>query len=101
LKGLEQKCTKLFKVLCFKSFRKVHFSSSVIKYGHAKLTDGSGFNGCYASHIIIRRGTHVVKIPDTISDRCAAPINCSLATAMCAMEYVPKVKQGRAFIQVE
>jgi len=73
----------------------------VIKYGHAKLTDGSGFNGCYASHIIIRRGTHVVKIPDTISDRCAAPINCSLATAMCAMEYVPKVKQGRAFIQVE
>lgn len=73
----------------------------MIKYGHAKLTDGSGFNGCYASHIIIRRGTHVVKIPDTISDRCAAPINCSLATAMCAMEYVPKVKQGRALIQVE
>ncbi|UJR10424.1 hypothetical protein I4U23_014628 [Adineta vaga] len=81
LKGLNQKCTKLF------------------KYGHAKLSDGSGFNGCYASYIILRRGTHVVKIPDIISDRCAAPINCSLATTMCAMEYVPKVKNGRAFVQ--
>ncbi|CAF1176197.1 unnamed protein product [Rotaria sordida] len=81
LKGLSQKCTKLF------------------KYGHAKLSDGSGFNGCYASHIIIRSGTHVVKIPNIIFDRCAAPINCSLATVMCAMEFVPKIKNGRAFVQ--
>ncbi|CAF0890976.1 unnamed protein product [Rotaria sp. Silwood1] len=81
LKGLQQKCTKLF------------------KYGHAKLSDGSGFNGSYASHIIIRSGTHVVKIPDIISDRCAAPINCSLGTTMCAMEFVPKIKNGRAFVQ--
>jgi hypothetical protein len=42
-----------------------------------------------------------VKIPETISDQCAAPINCSLATTMCAMEYVPKIKNGRAFIQVK
>ncbi|CAF0721112.1 unnamed protein product [Rotaria sordida] len=81
LTGLNQKCIKLF------------------KYGHAKLSDGSGYNGCYATHIILRRGTHVVKIPEIISDRCAAPINCSLATAMCAMEYVPKAKNGRAFVQ--
>ncbi|CAF1242589.1 unnamed protein product [Adineta steineri] len=81
LKGLNQKCVKLF------------------KYGHAELNNGSGYNGCYATHIILRRGTHVVKIPDTISDRCAAPINCSLATTMCAMEYVPKIKNGRAFVQ--
>jgi len=84
----------------------LHFSFSFyssylfLKYGHAKLSDGSGFNGCYASHIILRHGTHVVKIPDSISDRCAAPINCSLATTMCAMEYVPKIKNGRAFVQV-
>ncbi len=41
-----------------------------------------------------------MKLPDVISDRCAAPINCSLATTMCAMEYVPKIKNGRAFVQV-
>ncbi|CAF0864766.1 unnamed protein product [Adineta ricciae] len=82
LKGLNQKCVKLF------------------KYGHAKLSDGSGYNGCYATHIILRRGTHVVKIPDVISDRCAAPINCSLATTMAAMEHVPKIKNGRAFVQL-
>ncbi|CAF4217387.1 unnamed protein product [Rotaria socialis] len=81
LAGFNQKCVQLF------------------KYGHAKLSDGSGYNGCYATHIIIRRGTHVVKVPQTISDRCAAPINCALATTMCAMEYVPKIKNGRAFVQ--
>ncbi|UJR35518.1 hypothetical protein I4U23_028272 [Adineta vaga] len=81
LKGLNQKCVKLF------------------KYGHSKLSDGSGYNGCYATHIILRRGTHVVKIPDSISDRCAAPINCSLATTMAALEHVPKIKNGRAFVQ--
>ncbi|CAF0748569.1 unnamed protein product, partial [Didymodactylos carnosus] len=81
LKGLNQKCAKLF------------------KYGHAKISDGSGYNGCYASHIILRRGTHIVKLPDHISDKIGAPINCALATTMCAMEHVSKVKNGRAFVQ--
>jgi D-arabinose 1-dehydrogenase-like Zn-dependent alcohol dehydrogenase len=76
------------------------FLNLSIKYGHAKLSDGSGFNGCYASHMILRRGTHVVKIPDTISDQCASPMNCSLGTVMCAMEFVPKINNGRAFVQV-
>jgi hypothetical protein len=41
-----------------------------------------------------------VKLPDIISDRCAAPINCSLATTMAALEYIPKIKNGKAFVQV-
>ena len=100
-KGLNQKCVKLFKV---NAKNAIHFSAElgafVLKYGHAKLSDGSGYNGSYATHIIIRSGTHVAKIPESISDRCAAPVNCSLATAMCALERVPKIKTGRAFVQV-
>jgi D-arabinose 1-dehydrogenase-like Zn-dependent alcohol dehydrogenase len=100
-KGLNQKCVKLFKVIHPRySLIIDERVCSTIQYGHAKLSDGSGYNGCYATHIILRRGTHVVKLPDSISDRCAAPINCSLATAMCAMEYVPKINNGRAFVQV-
>ena len=98
--GLNQKCTKLFKVTLSRIRKTMNHRCCLFQYGHAKISDGSGFNGCYATHIILRRGTHVVKIPDIISDRCAAPINCALATTMCAMEFVPKIKNGRAFVQV-
>lgn len=69
--GLPQKCTALF------------------KYGHAALDDGTGLNGCYASHIILRAGTHVVPVPDTVPDAVAAPANCALATMVHAVSRLP------------
>lgn len=68
---LPQKCERLF------------------KYGHAALADGSGLNGCYGSHILLRRGTTVVPVPDTVPDEVAAPANCALATMVCATERLP------------
>jgi len=65
--GLQQKCVSLF------------------KYGHAPITSDSELNGCYASHIILRSGTHVVKIPDHVTDRIASPLNCALATMVNAV----------------
>ena len=44
------------------------------------MSSGSGFNGCYASHILIRKGTRVMKLPNEISDILGATINCALAT---------------------
>jgi putative phosphonate catabolism associated alcohol dehydrogenase len=64
---LPEKCHKLF------------------KYGHASIKKGSGLNGCYATHIHIRRGTHLVKVPDSVSDAAAAPANCALATMVNAI----------------
>ncbi|MBL9174620.1 MAG: zinc-binding dehydrogenase [Verrucomicrobiales bacterium] len=58
----------------------------VFKYGHAPLGDGSGFNGCYASHVVLRRGTTVVSLPDSVEDAVAAPANCALATMVGATE---------------
>lgn len=69
--GLPQKCTRLF------------------KYGHAALTDGSGLNGCYATHIVLRAGTFVIPVPDTLSDALVAPANCALATVVNALEALP------------
>lgn len=66
--GLPQKCERLF------------------KYGHAAMTDGSGLNGCYASHVVLRAGTHVVPLPDGVSDAVAAPANCALATMVHAVD---------------
>lgn len=79
--GLPEKCERLF------------------KYGHASLDHGSGLNGCYASHIVIRSGTTMVKIPESVSNATAAPANCALATmvnAIAQMNVTPRnvVVQG-------
>ncbi len=63
---------------------------NLFKYGHAPLDDGSGLNGCYASHILLRPGTHIVTLPDALSDATVAPANCALATVVNAAETLPK-----------
>lgn len=68
---LPQKCTHLF------------------KYGHAGLSDGSGLNGCYATHIILRPGTTVMRVPAALPDALAAPANCALATIVNALTPLP------------
>lgn len=78
--GLPEKCDELF------------------KYGHASVDNGSGLNGCYATHIHIRRGTHMVKIPDNVSHAAAAPANCALATMVNAVSQTTS-KPKRAVIQ--
>ncbi len=68
---LPQKCERLF------------------KYGHALLSDGSGLNGCYSTHILLRPGTTVVPIPGDLPDVVVASANCALATMMNATESLP------------
>ncbi len=68
---LPQKCERLF------------------KYGHATLADRTGLNGCYASHVVLRRGTHIVEIPDELDDAIVAPVNCALATMVHAVLACP------------
>lgn len=63
---------------------------SLFKYGHASLQDGSGLNGTFASHVLLRSGTHVVPLPDHVSDAVAVPANCALATAVNAVSHLPE-----------
>lgn len=71
---LPQKCVKL------------------MKYGHAPMHDGTGLNGTYATHILLRRGTHLVPLPNKVSSRAASPLNCALATVCNSldMERLPR-----------
>ena len=62
---------------------------SLFKYGHAAIDDGAGLNGCYASHILLRRGTHIVKAPASLPIDVVAPANCALATAVNAVSQLP------------
>ena len=63
--------------------------AALFKYGHATLTDGSGLNGCYATHLLIRPGTHIASVADCLPDSAVAPANCALATAVNAIAVLP------------
>ena len=67
------------------------------------MSSGTGFNGSYASHIILRKGTAVIKLPDVISDDLGASINCALATMVNCVGQIPnnnKKSGSKALIQV-
>ncbi len=66
--ALPQKCERLF------------------KYGHAPLHDGAGFNGTYASHVVLRAGTTIFPLPEAVTNEMAASANCALATMVAATE---------------
>lgn len=70
----------------------------LFKYGHAALSDGSGLNGCYASHILLRPGTQIMTVPASLPDAIAAPANCALATIVNALETLPS-PCDRALVQ--
>lgn len=61
----------------------------LFKYGHAASSDGSGLNGCYASHIVLRPGTSIMRVPEALPDLVVAPANCALATIVNALEVLP------------
>jgi threonine dehydrogenase-like Zn-dependent dehydrogenase len=63
---------------------------SLFKYGHAPLASGSGLNGGYASHIVLRRGTAVFEVPEELSDALVAPANCALATTVNVLSDLPQ-----------
>ena len=51
---------------------------SVFKYGHAKHDNLP--HGCYSSHIVLKAGTSMVKLPATLGSGLCTPVNCALAT---------------------
>lgn len=61
----------------------------LFKYGHSPLDEGSGLNGCYATHLLLRPGTHIVKLPAAVEDAWAVAANCALATVVNAVGRIP------------
>ena len=61
---------------------------TMFKYGHAQCVGEDTLSGGFASHIQLKAGTAIYKIPDTIQDAEAAPINCALATVINGLETI-------------
>lgn len=72
-----------------------------LQYGHGEVSKGSGLDGCYASHIVIKEGTVAIKIPDHVTDKMAAPLNCAMGTVMNALSNLPPLDQSaKVLVQV-
>ena len=77
-------------------------TDALFQYGHSKIGNRSTeLNGCYASHIILLAGTHVVRIPDNVPSNIAAPLNCAMATMVNAISCVPSKMKTSALVQVK
>lgn len=59
---------------------------SLMKYGHTPVSQAPALTGTYATHIVLGRGTHVVKLPPGLNSRVAAPANCALATVANSLD---------------
>lgn len=70
MNDLSQKCDHLF------------------KYGHEPVSGAYPSTGGFASHCQIQAGTAVVKIPNEMPAKIAAPANCATATVVAAFRQV-------------
>ncbi|KAB5491435.1 zinc-binding dehydrogenase [Flagellimonas hadalis] len=67
-------------------------SQNLYKYGHEKFSANNNLNGGFASHCLLEKGTCIYSLPDKISDKEAAPLNCSHATMVGALRMAGDVK---------
>ena len=55
---------------------------TLFKYGHARSEGPTALSGGFATHILLRPGTAIYHIPDSITDGEAVPVNCAFATVV-------------------
>lgn len=71
---------------------------SVRKVGHEPLDGDWPLSGTYAEYIALPPGVAVVRVPDTLDDRVAAPAACATATVMAAAEAAGELAGRRVLV---
>lgn len=61
-------------------------SAGLRKYGHDLVNEDPHFLGGFAEYCFIMPGTGILKLPDSISDEEATPLNCGAATMISVVE---------------
>ncbi len=80
-KSLPQKCDRLF------------------KYGHTGGGSNVAFSGGFGEYIQLRPGTAIYPLPDALTDREAAPLNCALATVLDGLKAIGVKVGDNAVVQ--
>lgn len=55
------------------------------KYGHERFDGEWPLSGGFASHVHLREGTAIVKVPEHVAAQALAPVACGVATAAAAV----------------
>lgn len=55
------------------------------KYGHERIGVHGDLTGAFASHVQLRAGTTIVRVPETLPAAALAPASCATATAWAAV----------------
>lgn len=55
------------------------------KYGHERVSAHRELTGGFASHVQLRRGTTIVRVPEALPAAALAPASCATATAYAAV----------------
>jgi alcohol dehydrogenase len=78
--NLPQKCERLY------------------KYGHVRVTRERPWGGGLADIVVLIPGTDWFRVPDEISDRVAAPVNCATATVAALLRHAGPIAGRRILV---
>jgi len=70
----------------------------IAKYGHDVAEGRAALSGGLAEYILLRPGTSIVKVPQSISSKVICPVNCATATVMAAYRMAGDVVGKRVLI---
>lgn len=73
-------------------------SDGLYKYGHHTFNPDDGLNGGFATHCILKKGTAIFKLPDFLTHKQAAPLNCTHATIAGAVRLAGYLKNKNVMI---
>jgi L-iditol 2-dehydrogenase len=76
-----------------------HKAPGVDKYGHLSSETPPHHHGGFAQYCYIRPDSWILKLPDTLSDEEATPLNCGVAT-MCAVIEAADIRIGQTVVIV-
>lgn len=66
------------------------------KYGHDRIGGNGDLTGAFASHVQLRAGTAIVRVPETLPAAVLAPAACATATAWAAVSRARRDLEGAA-----
>ena len=73
-------------------------SEGLYKYGHHIFNPTDGLNGGFATHCVLKKGTAIFKLPDFLTYKQAAPLNCTHATIAGAIRLAGYLKNKNVMI---
>lgn len=72
--------------------------SDAVKYGHEAITNEYALSGGLAEYCVLKKGTAIVKMPETIPLAVACPASCATATVASAMEAAGDLRERNVLI---